>query len=209
MRLSTLHQRRFLLVALALGGLACAESFSAGPEEEAPPGFLVGQPLFDHRAYADTFAVTPLGADTRDAYSASVELHPNRGAVLEIPETGLTVIFPRRSVRERVRVTVTAIPGPYIMYDFQPHGLRFENWVIVKQSLKGTTAYANPAVADQIGAAYFPTETPQIDPATGAVSVVELQPSLPDFTRTKLFWGIQHFSGYMVASGVRSAPTFR
>jgi hypothetical protein len=133
---------------------------------------------------------------------------PKLGGSVKIPGTGLKVEFPAKAVRQAMWVSVTARAGDGVVYEFGPHGTQFDTVVKVQQDLRYTNAYHNPELAYDLFGGYTPEGTDDIS-ADGTVRVsevfsVELQ---PDNKRTpsvaKIY--INHFSGYVLASGRATA----
>ena len=73
------------------------------------------------------------------AQSASAQIGVLGGQISR-QSLGLTVIVPAFAVTSTTTITVTAVPGNQVAYEFGPHGLQFNAPVIVRQSLAGTSA---------------------------------------------------------------------
>src|SRR5438046_173787 len=47
------------------------------------------------------------------------------GGVLSIPGAGLTIVVPAFALSSPTRITVTAVAGNQVAYEFAPHGIHF------------------------------------------------------------------------------------
>lgn len=120
------------------------------------------------------------------------------GGHLSLPGAGLTVVVPPLSVVSPVTITVTALAGSDVAYEFSPHGMNFLVPLVATQSLQNTQARAGGLVnplALYVG--YFPDSS---QPTT-VTELLGLQTDLLGQTSTALLW---HFSGYMWSSGEAS-----
>ncbi|MDQ3809868.1 MAG: hypothetical protein M3336_06210 [Chloroflexota bacterium] len=124
------------------------------------------------------------------------------GGTIAIAAAGIQVVFPAGAVAAAVPITVTAPAGYSVAYNFGPHGLRFSKPVKVEVSLNGTLAQGNRTVQNLLQAAYFIDELGTIE-ATGIVPASEYRSVQFDPSRLKVTFPIQHFSGYLLASGRR------
>ena len=97
-------------------------------------------------------------------------------------------------------ITVTALKGDEVAYTFQPHGLRFREPVRIEQEFRGTTAEGNRSLLEGVEGAYFPSVA-DLDVANGVASVLEFRPTSVDVTGSKIKFTVDHFSGYLIASG--------
>jgi hypothetical protein len=159
---------------------------------------------------------TPLAADV----VASKRIG-RRGGVIVIPEAGFTFIVPEGALDRDVLISATAVKGDDVDYQFGPHGLRFDRKVQIIQRLEGTNAYQNKLVQRELFAAYY-ADPSQRDGASEAgttspgsrggddddgdgdehtATVEEAIPVTINRARTMLAFKVEHFSGYLVASG--------
>jgi hypothetical protein len=117
------------------------------------------------------------------------------GGYLSLPDAGLTVIVPPFSVVTPVTITVTALAGSDVAYEFSPHGLAFLAPVVATQSLRNTDARAGgPIDPLTLYVGYFP-DSSQI---TSVTDLLNVRVDLLGQTSTAL---LPHFSGYVWASG--------
>lgn len=120
---------------------------------------------------------------------------PN-GAVSSNSRAGLTVSVPSGALAAPTVITVTALAGDAVAYKFQPHGLVFQRPVTLKQNLGGVSYSSR----DVLVGAYFKTDRLVMN-ENGLAQVSEVLPAqLNSYTKTLTFQ-IEHFSGYIVASG--------
>ena len=118
------------------------------------------------------------------------------GGKLEIPEAGLTVEIPVGALIFPTTISVTAIAGENVAYEFGPHGQLFLKRITVKQSLNDTYSLNKKP---QYRAAYFVE-----DPTTwqeAVVNVLELLTTTYERSGNTARFGIVHFSGYLMSSG--------
>ena len=135
----------------------------------------------------------PLSRD----YTQSLTLF-NTGGSIRIVEAGLQVSIPRNALpmsQKPITITVTALKGDLVAYEFGPSGTKFINPIGVTQDLTYTTWYGNTGYT-LLRAEYFKDVT-DLDMAHGtAVSYESLQTIA---TGNRLHWDVRHFSGYMVS----------
>lgn len=133
----------------------------------------------------------------RETLAASAVIGP-RGGRLHIPAAGVHVEFSRGAVTVPTRITVTALRGDNVAYQFEPHGLVFNAPVTISQSLRGTAAWKT-SLAEELHGAYF--DRLIVDPSeTFARSLEKRAGKLRD-SKNRLEFSIEHFSGYMVSVG--------
>ena len=116
-----------------------------------------------------------------------------------VADTTLTVP-PNALPVSSMTITVTALPGKLVAYDFQPHGTRFRSAIKVRQELANTTWAGNSGRMTLEGG-YFADRT-QVDFVNATAKLNETFPITISGT-TASFW-TPHFSGYLVASGRRT-----
>jgi hypothetical protein len=145
---------------------------------------------------------TPLA--TAQSASAMIGL---LGGQLSIPGAGLKVIVPPFALRSWTRITVTAVAGNQLAYEFEPHGIRFLVPLLVSQNLTGTSALNGGGLLPKpVIAGYF-ADLSDLDPLGGTALVSELLgTSVSLLTKTATF-PIFHFSGYLVATGEGSTSS--
>jgi hypothetical protein len=122
------------------------------------------------------------------------------GGALAIPSAGLTIIVPPLAVFAPTTITVTALAGSSVAYEFAPHGLHFLAPVVATQSLIGTDAgIGGPLFGQPLYVGYFAN--------SGLISSVTELLNAPvnvlGLTSAAVLW---HFSGYTWSSGREGEP---
>jgi hypothetical protein len=136
--------------------------------------------------------------DALGPITASAIIGP-KGGRIQIHAAGLRIDFPRNAVRAPTRITVTALRGRNVAYHFEPHGLVFRAPVTIRQSLRHTSAWKDPALAAQLQGSYF--DRLLVDPTESYSRSLERREGRLKEAAAWLEFTIEHFSGYMVSSG--------
>jgi hypothetical protein len=124
------------------------------------------------------------------------------GGQIAIPELGLRVEVPYGAIpRDTMTITVTALRGKSVAYDFQPHGTRFLKPLVFRQSLLGTSA-VKAGFSGSIGGGYFKDDS-QLDLLNCTALLDELLSAT--VRSNEATFNVYHFSGYMVSSGRQSS----
>lgn len=135
---------------------------------------------------------TPLAEDVSWTFVAK----PG-GSVSSHSGVGLTVAVPAGAVDSYQTITVTALKGSAVAYRFEPH-MEFDRKVVLTQDLRGTSAGGLLNLTALKGAHF---EGDVLDYLNGRVKVTEIVPALLSIlTRTASF-SVDHFSGWILASG--------
>lgn len=194
-----------LAVAAAVGAGCSEVSAPVALEEQQGPsrgliGDLTGTILAAPAEVSVLERTSPL---TRDI-TASAEIGKN-GGTIEIREAGLKFIVPSNALvppsrQKSVTITVTALQGNEVAYTFEPHGLNFREPVRIEQELKGTTADADRSILAGVEGAYF-SSLEDLDPLRALAQVSEFRPTSVDVTGSKIKFTVDHFSGYLIATG--------
>ena len=140
---------------------------------------------------------TPLANDVSWSFTVG-----SGGATSSNASVGLTINVPFGAVSSPTTITVTALKGAAVAYSFAPHGLQFSRKVTLTQKLQGTSVGSQ--LLPQLTGAYFADNDDLLGNGLALVSEV-LAGLLNPLTKTFSF-PIEHFSGYLVASG-RSRPS--
>lgn len=134
------------------------------------------------------------------------------GGRIVIREAGLTVTFPNGALplsgpRDYVEITVTAVAGDRVAYEFEPHGLQFQVPVKLEQDAKHTNVdWRGPGgppagqTADAATGAYFADRSALQADGTAVVSEYQETEAASQMNGSKFRWNIEHFSGYLLAS---------
>lgn len=132
---------------------------------------------------------------------AAAQVIGREGGTLSIPEAGLSVEFPPNAVRAPTLISVTALPGTGVAYDFQPHGLVFRRPPVITQDLRGTAVFGDPSLRATLEGAYVPNPAGL---AGRTARVRETRPTVVDVSGWTMRFGVDHFSTYVASSGRRS-----
>ena len=127
------------------------------------------------------------------------------GGQINMPSVGLRVVIPALAVKPGTKITVTAVAGKQVAYEFQPHGIRFLTPLIVTQNLSNTTAangggLVNTLLSGGIFAGYFESLS-DLNQNAGTALVSELLGVALNLSTKSATFTVFHFSGYLVAMG--------
>lgn len=123
------------------------------------------------------------------------------GGVIELPEAGLKVVVPQDALpigTASMTLTVTALKGKAIAYEFGPHGTQFNRPLVLTQDIRGSEWKGGKKQAP-LAVSYFATPA-DLDAVAGVVAEREELPAQLDGGST-LRWNVWHFSGYTVVWG--------
>lgn len=183
-------------VALGVFATACGEASTTAPTLAAPVAAA-------HTVFASPITVKTLQRTKplTSTITASITLY-NTGGMLDLPQAGLHITIPKTALPYTDRpftMTVTAIKGSQIAYEFGPSGTKFKAALNVTQDLTNTTWAGNTGNAT-LTAEYFKS-TADLNPLAGTALSYEELPADVMASGLRLHWDIWHFSGYMVATG--------
>jgi hypothetical protein len=184
-----------LLIAATLG---CQDSMPTAPSSRAADGLNATKAVSSSSKVYVLRRRTPLDSDL--TVSATIGY---AGGALTIPAAGLSVTIPQGALLFNTKISVTALHGKYVAYEFGPHGQIFLKRITVEQSLSDTYSVNN---APDYRAAYFNT-----DPSSWQdllVSVLELLTTTVDVNTNVARFGVIHFSGYLMSSGLGDSGGF-
>ncbi len=188
---------RFIIPILAAALLAsCSNSDSpVAPVAPAPSAVAASPDYLLSGLLSSPTTVTPLKRTTPLAspVSASAYIGP-LGGFITVPHTGLTVLVPALALSSRQLITVTALAGSDVAYEFAPHGLKFPVPLVATQALGSTQAGTGLIDPKLLFVGYFKDATK--DNLISEVLNVGVSAGAAVFP-------IWHFSGYIVASGRR------
>ena len=207
-----------LAVAIVFVGAACSDAgrslaptAPAALQQTKSPAVangLLGGLLDGVVGVLKTLLVPPVRRNTQlaDDVTWSFTAGPN-GAVSSNNGVGLTIVIPPYALSSTRTITVTALKGYPVAYKFEPHGLVFNRKVSLTQDLRSTNAGGLLGLGGLLGGvlgggsslqgAYFSTD--RLEMSGDLAKVNELLPGIT-LSNTVTF-PIQHFSGYIVASG--------
>lgn len=185
------------LAAVSLFSTSCGDATAPAGHASAPSA-LLGLPsgigggvgtVVDTTVKSLQYAV-PLLSDISRSATIGVD-----GGTIEIPETGFRLDIPKNAVSGPTTITVTAVQGSAVAYEFQPQGLTLNKRLIVTQDLSLTSIVSN-LLGTSFEGAYF-TSRGDIH-SDGTALVHELEPTTTDLTSLTVRFSIGHFSGYLV-----------
>lgn len=178
---------------MSLALSSCSTSDSVAPPPVAAPA-AASQSLLGLLGAPTTIQplqrTVPLSKD----YSASAYIGALGGAIT-IPSAGVTVVVPALALRSRTLITVTALAGSNVAYEFAPHGIKFPVPLVVVQNLANTQAQRGGLVSPlSLRAGYFPDSSD----VTSVTELLDVNVNLLSQTAIFTVW---HFSGYILAGG--------
>ena len=183
---------------LRLIGLVVATVFAAGCGENSgitsPPASAASRSILSSPA---TVQVVTRDVPLSEPVSASA-VFGLFGGTLTVPGTGLRVVVPPFAVTSPTRITVTAVAGSQVAYEFEPHGIHFVTPLVVTQNLSGTSAY-NAGLLQPVQAGYF-ANLSDLDPLSGTGLVSELLGTTLSIATHSATFAVFHFSGYLIAT---------
>ena len=177
------------------------------PQHAADAAASTGRP--DH--VGDTVTVVQRNRPLEQDIVVTQSIGRN-GGTIEIRDAGLTVTFPRGAVPvsaegELVEITVTALAGNQVAYEFEPHGIVFEVPVQIEQHVRFTNVspsanarLGSASAADEPTGAYFPDRSALLGDGTAVVTEFQETTAPTTLNGAKFRWQIEHFSGYLLAS---------
>lgn len=207
-----LHHRSLLALGVAAVGLAACVDTATSPATTFSPTAR-GPELIRIKAtdslmritditFSDTALVlkrlTPL--DTDISVSAVID---SRGGSIKINEAGGKIDIPAGALSAPTTITMTALAGPNVAYDFQPHGLTFAQPVKIQQDLRATWASVYPQLLGMAHGAYYDRslDSSWVDPGKLFTVVKEHEIGYLESNATQLKFYVGHFSGYLVTCG--------
>ena len=184
------------VIALALAAGACTDSPTSTAASSAPTALrkeIVSPP----QTATVLKRTKPLSRD----FTASVVVGPTGGAI-NIDSAGFHLNIPKSSLygSKPITITVTALAGDEVAYQFSPHGLKFSKPISATQDLTYTTWYGHEGT-DKLTAVYYASDS-LLNVVEGTVTVAEMFPTTVNATGNRVHWGVPHFSGYVIATGV-------
>jgi hypothetical protein len=190
--------RALSLRALAIATLVVAGGCDRGVTEPAPATtgssanrLLLGTP----RTVTVVERTTPLAAPI----SASATLGI-LGGQINLPGAGLKVVVPAFALTKTTKITVTAVAGSQVAYEFEPHGTQFLVPLLVTQNLSGTNAVSGGLFSRPVFAGYFASLS-DLNPLSNSGLVSELLGVALNLSNKSATFPVFHFSGYLIATG--------
>lgn len=154
-----------------------------------------------------TLLVPTIALGRQDVLGAAIvrsALIGNNGGTIELNDAGLKLTIPAGAITGApILITVTALPGTMVAYEFLPHGTVFAKALKFDQSLENTT-WDDYNFKGVLAGGYFRSEG-QLNLTGGTALLNETYPVT--VSKKHVTFDIWHFSGYMVATGRMSATT--
>ncbi len=191
---------RLLVIATLVVAAGCDRGVTA--PAPAASGTSANNLLFAPAKVSVVQRNTPLAAPL--TASANVSF---LGGQIAIPGAGLKVFIPPFALTRTTRITVTAIPGKSVAYEFQPHGIRFLAPLLVTQNLVGTSAYSGGLLPPRLYAGYFKSLS-DLDLLSNTGLVSELLGVVLNLNAKSATFPVFHFSGYLIATGKADLSDF-
>jgi len=206
--------RSLLALLVVMGGISACDSpdVAAGPSV-TKTGF---SPLFakikatdstmaeTDVVYSDTGLVMKRLAPLDSDIVASAVIGP-QGGEIKIDAAGGKISFPAGALSEPTLITMRALKGWDVAYDFQPHGITFNAPVKIQQDLRVTWASKEASLLKDIRGGYYDADLDSAwtDPYKFFARVKENQLGYLDQTKnpSQVKFYVGHFSGYLVSCG--------
>ena len=197
-------------VGLVLGLFACTDHPTS-----SEPAIAAGEaPAFFRTAPGPGMVALRSYDRLKQAVTVSKRIGP-RGGVIEIEKLDVRIYFPRGALSERTRITVEALEGSVVGFEFQPHGLIFDVPVEIRidedsplladfdiDTDEESDEKRDKEDEDEDGSAFTLPDLVGVyflgDPARGVIPLETLPIYIDD---GDVVLEIIHFSGYAVASG--------
>ncbi|HEX2719241.1 MAG TPA: hypothetical protein VHM67_16360 [Gemmatimonadaceae bacterium] len=174
----------------------------ASAPDPGQPSALVGELIGGLPALGPLLAPDTVAVLQRDvALPAPItvtQIIGSEGGRVVVPGAGLTVDFPAGALAAPTPITVTALAGRAVAYEFGPHGITFAKPVTLTQDLEPTVVTRWTAQWIRLKGGYFKSQTDLISRLLRAI-VQELIPANTDADDMVVRFDIRHFSGYLVA----------
>lgn len=115
------------------------------------------------------------------------------GGRIEIPQAGFKIHVPNGALSQPTTITVTALAGAGVAYDFQPHGIVFAKPLVATQSFR-----VIGADVPLVRGGYFAADS-DVDMRLLKGRIKERMPSEMKLSESKVKFNIPHFSGYLLS----------
>lgn len=177
--------------AIVLGALACGDNSSAPPTPASPSAQPSKTVLSQPKQVNVLQRKTPLA----NAITVS-KVIGILGGTLSLPDAGLTVVVPPGAVLSPTTISVTALAGSNVAYEFSPHGTQFLLPLIATQNLLITKTSGFNLLSFFAG--YYQSPA---DLGNGTATITEELSVSIGLLNTIAVFDISHFSGYILATG--------
>jgi hypothetical protein len=183
---------RLAAVAALFFTVSCDRGVTAPvPASNAANRLLLGSP--------QTVSVVTRDTPLSSAVSASATIGAFGGQIV-VPGTGLKVVVPPFAVTSPTTITVTALAGDQVAYEFEPHGKQFLVPLLITQNLVGTSAYSGGLITTHtLFGGYFASQS-DLNPSNGTALVSEILGIALNLSAKTATFPVFHFSGYLIAT---------
>lgn len=157
---------------------------------------------FTDIVFSDTALVLKRLAPLDSNISVTAVIGPEGGAI-KINEAGGKIDVPAGALSAPTTITMTALAGSNVAYEFQPHGLSFAKPVKIQQDLRSTWASVYPQLLGMAHGGYYDRslDSSFVDPGKTVAVLKEHELGYLESNATQLKFYINHFSGYLVTCG--------
>jgi hypothetical protein len=144
--IAALRQSRFGLIALAALAAACADAtLPSEPAAEAP---RVAHSILDAGGGILRAAVDGNQGHTLLTWRSTLNqdltvtqpCDRRTTCVITLPSVGTEVVIPEGALKRNTEISVTALAGQFVNFEFAPHGLKFKMPIAVSVNMRGTSA---------------------------------------------------------------------
>lgn len=152
--------------------------------------------------FSDTALVLKRLTPLDSSISLSAVIGPEGGEI-KINDAGGKIDIPAGALSEPTTITMTALAGADVAYEFQPHGLTFAKPVKIQQDLRNTWASVYPQLLGLAHGGYYDQSLDGsfVDKGKLFVLLKEHQLGYLESNATQLKFYVGHFSGYVVTCG--------
>ena len=194
----------FSLAAL-LGVAACRDVVAPQSPPAAPaPDALLGIldpiisniPILGKLLVPDTVVVLQRVQALRYDITQS-KLIGSGGGQISIPAAGVTVVVPAGAVDYLTPISVTALAGRGVAYEFGPQGTTFKKPLTISQDLSVTNVDPRLLSKLKFSGGYFKSRNDLLGGLLGII--YELLPATTSANGGFVQFNVNHFSGYLIA----------
>lgn len=195
-----------LVVAALLGLSACSDATAPKGAQAPPPNALLGilpdlpiigsLPIVGALLQPDTVVVLQRAQALSSNITQSKWIGYGGGQV-SIPAAGITLTVPAGAVSVPTLITVTALAGRGVAYEFGPHGTTFNKPLTIRQDLSVTNVDSRMLQYLKFNGGYF-SERKSLLAGLLAI-VIELLPATTNASSGTVQFDVTHFSGYLIA----------
>lgn len=119
------------------------------------------------------------------------------GGQISIPAAGVTLVVPAGAVDMPTPITMTAVAGRGLAYEFGPKGMTFKKPLTIKQDLKVTSLDLRLLSRMKFNGGYFKSRGDLLGGLLGIV--YELLAAKTSSNGSAVEFNVNHFSGYLIA----------